>query len=42
MNKVYVVVFAGIVRGVYDSYEKAVCYKYGDRYSVEILEQEVL
>jgi len=40
--KVYIVMFAGVVRGVYDSYEKAVCSEYGDRYSTEILEQEVL
>jgi hypothetical protein len=40
--KVYIVMFGGVVCGVYDSYEKAFCSKYGDRYSAEIIEREVL
>ena len=40
--KVYIVMFAGVVRGVYDSYEKAVSSDYGDLYDAEILEQVVM
>lgn len=39
---VYIVMYRGVIEGVFDSYEKAVCSKYGDRYSAEIIEEKVL